>query len=300
MGTYTGTDGDDVIVNGLISAGVVADPTDTTPGSGADILDGGAGNDSLNGGGGNDRLMGGDGNDTLDGAGGGADVMEGGSGDDTYLLYASSQVAIEDSDGESGGVDTIISSFSYTLGFGFENLTLNGYGIDGTGNGLDNTLTGSNSSNGDNILKGLDGDDTLFGQGGSDKLLGGKGDDTLDGGLGEDRLGGGGGDDAFLFATRKESGDIITDWSNELGNNDRILIDVSGFKGGLDAGGHVTRDQFQISDDHDALDRDTRFIFDTRDETLWFDKNGTRDGGLTLVADLQDGAEVEHRDIWLI
>ena len=49
-----------------------------------------------------------------------------------------------------------------------------------------------------------------------------------------------------------------------------------------------------------AEDIDTRFIFRTTDETLWFDKNGSRAGGLTLIADLQNNAAVSHDDILLL
>jgi Ca2+-binding RTX toxin-like protein len=68
MATYTGTDRDDDILPGRVSAGVVPDPLGTTPGEGPDtllgnggddFLDGGAGDDTLKGGAGNDRLLGG-------------------------------------------------------------------------------------------------------------------------------------------------------------------------------------------------------------------------------------------------
>ncbi|MEY2699528.1 MAG: hypothetical protein RIQ52_283, partial [Pseudomonadota bacterium] len=55
--------------------------------------------------------------------------------------------------------------------------------LNGTGNTLDNEITGSNGSN---ILSGLDGNDTLTGLDGNDQLLGGLGHDVLDGGLGRD------------------------------------------------------------------------------------------------------------------
>jgi hypothetical protein len=64
-------------------------------------------------------------------------------------------------------------------------------------------------------------------------------------------------------------------------------------------GAQLAPDRFQTSDGHDVQSAEVRFIFDTSDATLWFDENGSQDGGLTLVADLQDGATVTQDDIWL-
>ena len=55
--------------------------------------------------------------------------------------------------------------------------------------------------------------------------------------------------------------------------------------------------QFRARGDNHAQDGNDRFIFRTTDETLWFDRNGSAAGGLTLLADLQDGAVVAFTDI---
>ncbi|HVG48327.1 MAG TPA: hypothetical protein VM899_09370, partial [Rubellimicrobium sp.] len=149
----------------------------------------------------------------------------------------------------------------------------------GTGNDLANNITGNGAKN---------------------DLYGGAGNDVLDGGKGKDRLTGGDGNDKFVFAAPGQSGDTITYFSSQNGNKDRVLIDASGFKGGLDEGGHISRDAFQVGANHVAEDREVRFLFDTRNDTLWFDKNGSRNGGLTLVAHVDDGADLEHDNIWLI
>ena len=62
---------------------------------------------------------------------------------------------------------------------------------------------------------------------------------------------------------------------------------------------HLTYDQVQIGESHEAQDRQVRFLLDTRDGTLWSDWNGSKEGGLTLLAHLQPGAELTHQDIWL-
>src|SRR5207247_965968 len=100
------------------------------------------GNDLLFGGGGDDNLNGGDGNDLLDG-GSGADTMTGGLGADTYVVDNAGDVVTENA-GE--GTDTVQSAITYTLGANVENLTLTGASaINGTGNTLDNVLTGNSA-----------------------------------------------------------------------------------------------------------------------------------------------------------
>ena len=90
--------------------------------------------------------------------------------------------------------------------------------IDGTGNGLANTITGNGN---DNVLSGLDGNDTLTGGAGHDTLLGGAGIDKLDGGIGDDILTGGLGADVFTF-NANSGHDTITDFS--ASQNDSINI----------------------------------------------------------------------------
>jgi Ca2+-binding RTX toxin-like protein len=148
---------------------------------------------------GNNILIGLGGNDFLDG-GTGADVMIGGTGDDTYVVDSTGDRVVEagdddhddgdhgdddhDDDDEksvsseypAGGIDTVRSSITYTLGKYVENLVLTGSeAINGTGNDLDNILIGNAAAN---VLRGKDGNDTLIGNGGADTLIGGEGDDT--------------------------------------------------------------------------------------------------------------------------
>jgi Ca2+-binding RTX toxin-like protein len=272
-------------------------------------------------------------------------------GNDTYLVDDAGDVVMEDDATATGGEDVVLSSISYTLGAGLENLTLQGAAaIDGTGNESDNTLIGNS---GDNVLKGFAGIDTLTGRAGNDNLVGGQGDDVLkggadtdrliggagfdllnggggddalqggtdddtlqglggsdtlkgnagsdqlDGGKGVDTLLGGGGDDQFIFAKPNQGGDLVRDFRDQDGNADSIVIEAAGFKGGLVAGA-VSEEQFQTGEGHDADNGDVRFLFDTNDNTLWFDKNGDGAGGLKLIADLQASANLEADNIFLV
>ena len=175
----TGNDGDNVI----------------TGNGGNNVLRGGGGNDTLLGGAGSDTLYGDAGNDTLDG-GTGADTMAGGSGDDLYYVDSLSDVVVEQA-GE--GVDTMVASVNVTLAANVENLILTGSGnTNGTGNALDNLMSGTS---GTNVLRGGAGGDTISGGAGNDQLYGEDGNDRIDGGDGADLLNGGAGTDTIVGGT---------------------------------------------------------------------------------------------------
>ncbi len=152
----------------------------------------------LNGGAGADTLTGGLNADTLDG-GTGADSMTGGAGDDIYVVDNAADVVVEL---EGGGIDTVRSSLSLTLGAFQERLELQGSAdLTGTGNALDNALIGNAGTN---------------------RLAGGAGNDTLDGGLGADTLEGGTGNDTYVVA---DGGDSVVETA-EAGT-DLVLASIS-------------------------------------------------------------------------
>ncbi len=154
---------------------------------------------------GSQRLYGTAGNDTLNG-GDGPDQMYGGGGNDSYIVDNIGDRAYEVANGiDTGGVDTVKASLTWTLGALIENLTLTGTGnIGGTGNGLNNVIVGNAGAN---KLSGLDGGDTL---------KAGDGNDVLDGGNGADRLYGGFGDDVYIV---DNTGDVIVEYVG-TGNNE--------------------------------------------------------------------------------
>lgn len=103
--------------------------------------------------------------------GGGEGILTGGDGNDTYVFFNNDFTVVENAD---EGVDEVVfGNFNYTLGANVEKLTLGfedwdyeGEIFTGTGNALDNTITG-----------GL-GTDDLDGAAGSDELIGLAGNDT--------------------------------------------------------------------------------------------------------------------------
>lgn len=238
----------------------------------------------------------------LDG-GTGADRMEGGDGGDTYHVDNAGDTVIETAGGS--GADTVISTISYTLGQGVEKLVLKGpAALDGTGNGLNNAITGTEKAN---HLQGLDGNDSLFGAQGNDRLEGGSGNDRLEGGLdrdtleggdgndwldggqGSDVLTGGSGADTFAFgvnayrlgpdktvlgSTIEQNADMVRDFNAAEG--DRIALSLTTFKAladaGLKAGGALNADLF-VNRAY-AADANDYLLYDSKTGKLWYDDTG--------------------------
>lgn len=176
---------------------------------------------------GNNFIRGGAGNDYLDG-GLGADSLDGGDGDDIYVIDNELDHLGVESPAESGGIDTVIASIDHTLAFGFENLTLTGAAVRGTGNSHDNRIVGNAGANvifgdgGNDRIDGREGNDDLNGGFGDDYIYGGAGDDLIEGGPGIDRLIGGAGDDVYIV---RDSTDFIYELAGE--GHDRAYSAIS-------------------------------------------------------------------------
>ncbi|WP_176556122.1 calcium-binding protein [Rubellimicrobium rubrum] len=257
---------------------------------------GNAANNIMTGNDGTNILDGAGGNDTLDG-GLGNDILIGGNGNDRYMVNSAGDVVFERTNAPAGGIDTVMSTISYALGYGVENLTLQGQAaISGTGNGRANILVGNNGSNG---LSGQAGNDELRGGGGADNLSGGTGGDVLRGGTGADRLIGGAGSDAFEYTARDQGGDRIVDFGTGANNDDRIRIDASGFLLALQPG-QLAADRFSTGTDNQGNDANDRFVFNTTTDQLFFDANGSGAGGETLLATFSGNPTLTADDIFLI
>src|SRR5918992_455910 len=149
------------------------------------VVNGTAGNDSLTGTSSADTLNGFGGNDTLNGLAG-VDRLDGGAGNDTYIV-TSGDVLVD-----SGGTDTVVTDITWTLGTGFENLTMAGTAaINVTGNELGNFAIGNSAANYFNLRAG---NDTIQAGGGNDWIdmsnfgTPSYGDDVIDGGAGFDTV----------------------------------------------------------------------------------------------------------------
>lgn len=265
--------------------------------AGNDRLYGGAGNDKLFGGSGKDQLYGDAGNDTLNG-GAGADTLRGGSGNDLYVVGAG-DVVIE---AARQGTDTVQSSGSFKLGANVENLTLTGKGhVDGTGNGLANSISGNAGNNqlkgggGNDRLSGAAGNDTLDGGAGHDRLIGGTGNDRLLGAAGNDRLDGGAGNDRLL-------GGAGNDTLN--GGSGKDVLEGGAGRDQLYGGSDTARDIFVFRDFSDSktgvASRDQ--IYDFRQGRDDIDLSGldadTRRGG-NQDFDFS-GTSAEANSVWYV
>ena len=221
----------------------------------------------------NNKLTGNNAANVLNG-GGGADRMSGGLGDDTYIVDHVGDLVIESGDPLNGGTDLVKSRISFVLGNDLEHLVLTGSeAIDGTGNGLDNTLTGNGAAN---RLAGGAGNDSLIGYGGADTLYGGDGNDVLTGGAGVDMFV----FDCVLDATANM--DLVTDFAHRA---DKIALDDDVFTRlgiGTEAGVALAAARFYAgAAAHDANDR---IIYDASAGALYYDPDGTGSAGQVQFA----------------
>jgi Ca2+-binding RTX toxin-like protein len=163
-------------------------------------------------------LAGGAGNDTLDG-GAGSDKLIGGLGNDLYIVSEAGDVVTENL---NEGTDTVQTALaSYTLAANVENLQYTGSAaFTGTGNALDNSITGGNKGN---KLDGGAGNDSLTGGDGNDSLIGGLGNDTFTATAGKDTVDGGDGADVLQGLGK------FADYSvNRPNATDTVLTDKAG------------------------------------------------------------------------
>ena len=170
-----------------------------------------------------DVIAGSSGANTING-GAGADRMSGGGGNDIYVVDNAGDSVIETS--SAGGIDSVSSSVSFTLGAFVENLTLTGLtSISGSGNELANELIGNVSAN---TLSGRDGADLMEGRGGNDTLIGGLGNDAYvfsGGSLANDTFIDSGGIDTVLVDSLS---DVIS--ANRVGNDFLVFMEGGSFR----------------------------------------------------------------------
>ncbi|KQQ81280.1 calcium-binding protein [Aureimonas sp. Leaf324] len=193
-----------------------------------------------------DTFVGSSGNDFLDGRGG-VDTYQGSSGNDAYTFDSSDEYVA----GPDAGIDTIWTSASVDLNrsAGVENLRLKTGNIDGTGNDLNNLITGS------------------------------KGDNVIDGGAGNDQLWGKGGSDTFAFS---HFGASNRDQIFDFDGNDFIKLNKSVFTNLTAVDGHLAGTDFVVGTaanaDHGQV------IYDKATGYLSYDADGTGGGAAQDIA----------------
>jgi Ca2+-binding RTX toxin-like protein len=205
-------------------------------------------------------IVGNSGNNILSG-GLGKDTLEGGLGDDIYVLSDNLDTIID-----TGGLDTIRSSLDILLPGFIENAELVGIS--------DASITGNGSGN---------------------RLVGNAGNNILDGMAGVDTLTGGNGSDQFIISWNgpNAQSDIITDFK---GGQDLLVLDLAsfGFKLkdlGITSSGLVTEGSFLKGAGVKALDPNDYFLFDTAQNKLFFDVDGSGSAAPVELVQFQAGMD---------
>ncbi len=181
--------------------------------------------------------------------------------------------------------------------------------VDVTGhmNGLsgNDTLFGSGRGN---MLKGGDGYDLIFGGAGNDTIIGGSyadglnggpGSDTLYGSLGNDALTGGAGADRFVFDTALSAArnvDKIKDFRHGV---DELALDNAIFRA-LGAAGNLAAYKFKVIGNGANADANDRVIYDVRNDTLWYDTNGSGAGGRMAIAVFENNPVLSVGDFLVV
>ena len=212
------------------------------------------------------------GNNVLDG-GTGADVMNGGAGDDTFIVDNAGDI-VHEAAGE--GTDTVEASVSYSISIGYqadiENLTLTGTAaINGTGNGLGNTITGNDAQN---VLNGRGGDDVLDGKVGNDILVGGDGADTF----------------VFSSAFGSHNVDTIQDF---VSGTDHFELSSSVFTA---LPGSSTLDPSAFHAGASAQDADDHIVYDATTGNIYYDADGNGAAAQILFAHITPGSALTNAD----
>ncbi len=234
-------------------------------GIGADKLGGNESDNNIYGNGGNDALYGFYGNDSLEG-GAGKDKLFGGEGEDYATYYKAGAITVS--------LDGSLKATGEAIGDVFDSIE---------------NLAGSETGN--DRLAGDASNNELWGDGGNDILFGRAGDDKLFGNAGNDRLSGEAGVDTFAFKFKTDGVDVITDF--EAG--EKIEIRTEDF--GVAPVGPIAETLFQSAANHVATTAEIRFLFDTTNNSLWFDSDGSGATKAVQLATFANAYQLLYTDI---
>jgi Ca2+-binding RTX toxin-like protein len=310
-GRLEGLGGDDTLIGGG-GAGepgnvlLGGDGNDSIAGAfDSDTLDGGTGNDTLDGADGNDVLRGFEGADSLRGGAGNdtvwgfwelsefesdfaSDTLDGGVGDDEYNVNDDGDVILAD----SGGIDTVVAwNADWTLAGGLENLELESLIANGSGNALDNRITGAHEGG---VLLGLGGSDTLIARGSENGT-------RMDGGAGVDTLVGATGMDIYVFSVAPGAANADTVVGFDASEEDRIVLDGAAMPA-LGASGRFSATDARYAENSagTAQDSTDRVIYNTSNGELWYDPDGSGASQRLLIAMLDGPPDLAATDIEVV
>ena len=132
----------------------------------------------------------------------GVSIFDSAGNDTINLSTRNTNQRLDLNDETFSDINGLVGNLSIARGAMIEN-AVTGFGAD--------HVTGNEAAN---LISSGDGDDTLLGAAGDEVLTGGGGSDTLSGGSGADR---------YVYTSKTDAGDTITDFS--LSDGDRVDID---------------------------------------------------------------------------
>jgi Ca2+-binding RTX toxin-like protein len=210
-----------------------------------------------------DQIIGSASDDFIEGRGGG-DILDGGAGTSDTVSYA--------------------QSFGVTVVLGAENVVSNPAGGHAAGDQIKNF-------------------ENVFGSLFDDSLTGNSASNILTGGYGNDELTGGGGNDTFVYRYASEDGDTIHDFNS----GDKIQIVKSGYEISNAVGLNGFRlnnfaiDYFvQNSTGQATKSGHGQFIYNTSNDTLYWDYDGTGIADSVEVAVFSNGYLLKASDFTLV
>ena len=130
----------------------------------------------------------------------------------------------------------------------------------------------------------------------SDWLIGNNKSNVFKGKGGRDKLTGGGGADKFVYDNPDNWVDEITDFSI----NDRLRISASGFGGSLKAGMTLDSSSFISGDNPVSLGSKSTFLYNTNENTLSFDRDGSGGGSEAAIATFSNNYKLQLNQIEII
>jgi Ca2+-binding RTX toxin-like protein len=226
------------------------------------------------------------GDDTVSFVTGAANFLDGGAGEDTLHIVQN---------GFSGALTLTVSGTTGEDQDGSRLTNFESWLVHG-GDGDDRVVLGDGRDGfwgykGADSVRGGAGVDRLSGEQHADTLAGGAGRDRIEGGPGHDLLTGGAGGDAFVYLALDPGADRITDFAT---GEDRLLFGRFALGGVLERGA-LDASRFSLDA---AAGTGAQFVL--ADGALFWDTNGSDDGGAHLIARLTGQPPVQAEDILIV
>ncbi|CAN7532034.1 M10 family metallopeptidase [Rhizobium sp. LjRoot254] len=132
----------------------------------------------------------------------------------------------------------------------------------------------------------------------ADRIIGNEAANALFGNAGKDKVTGGGGEDFFVFDTKASSKNVDTIVDFAI-NVDSIVFNNKVFTKIL-VDGALSSDAFVANLSGVAEDAEDRLIYDTDSGNLFYDSNGSQQGGSVRIATLDTFLALDYQDFLII